>query len=220
MKAMILAAGLGTRLRPITEHTPKCLLQIAGKALIEHHLMALAQAGITEVVINVSHLAARVQAALGDGAAYGVRIQYSLEDTPLESAGGIIKALPMLGTQPFLVVSSDIFTDYPFARLSQLQPQQAHLVLVGNLAQQPQGDFCLQGDQVHLTQGRTLTYGNIGVYHPQFFAKQSGEAVVKLGRLLREKIPQGRISGEYSQYAWHNINSIADYENLVARFGG
>ena len=154
MKAMILAAGRGERMRPLTDHTPKPLLEVGGKPLIVWHIEKLVQAGITELVINHAHLGAQIEAALGDGSRYGAQIQYSRETSALETAGGIANALTMLGNQPFAVINSDIYCDYDFARLPeraallQANGDAAHLVLVDNPAHHPQGDFCLDGNRI------------------------------------------------------------------------
>ena len=148
MKAMILAAGKGERLRPLTLHTPKPLVCVGGVPLIEYHLRALAVAGFTEIVINHAWLGQQIEDHLGDGSRFGVRIQYSAEGEPLETGGGIFKALPLLGDKPFAVVNGDIWTDYSFAGLRMPLTGLAHLVLVGNPAHHPKGDFCLAGTQV------------------------------------------------------------------------
>ena len=147
MRVMILAAGVGERMRPLTDHTPKPLLQVGGKPLIEHHIARLAEAGFRELVINVSHLAQQIIDHCGDGQRWSIDIRYSREEEPLETAGGIQLALPMLGRQPFLVVNGDIWIDYDFARLRSYRPapeESAHLVMVRNPPQHPQGDFLLR----------------------------------------------------------------------------
>jgi MurNAc alpha-1-phosphate uridylyltransferase len=172
---MILAAGRGERMRPLTDHTPKPLLRVAGRPLIEHHVLRLAAAGLRELVINVSHLGAQVMDYCGDGRRWGVSIEWSLEDEALETAGGIIQALPLLGDDPFLVVNGDIWTDFPFTQLAAraLRPGEgAHLVMVGNPPQHPAGDFLVDAEGwVRERGGGTgWTYAGVAVYTPGFFA--------------------------------------------------
>ena len=187
MKAMILAAGRGERMRPLTKHTPKPLLPVGGKALIDWHLDRLVAAGITEVVINLAHLADRIVDALGDGGRHGLRIVYSHEgDEPLETGGGLLHALPLLGEAPFLLINGDVWSDLDVARLPAEPEGLAHLVLVDNPAQHPDGDFWLEAsgrvrdersgtDEVATAQSgvdqgtstaRRLTYAGIGIYRP------------------------------------------------------
>jgi MurNAc alpha-1-phosphate uridylyltransferase len=168
MKAMILAAGFGERMRPLTDHTPKPLLEVAGKPLLAYHIERLVAAGCRELVVNVAHLGEQIAEYCGDGGRWGARILVSEEPAPLETAGGIARALPLLGAEPFLVVNGDVWTDYPFDRLTRiaLAPRAAHLVLVDNPPQHPLGDFLL-GDGGRLRQrpaGLTgLTFAGIGV---------------------------------------------------------
>jgi MurNAc alpha-1-phosphate uridylyltransferase len=212
MKAMILAAGKGERLRPLTLHTPKPLVPVAGVPLIEYHLRALAAAGVTEVVINHAWLGAQIEAHLGDGARFGVSIAYSPEGEPLETGGGILRALPLLGDEPFILVNGDIFTDYPFVNLCRPLPGLAHLVLLDNPAHHPQGDFTLLADG-QLTDAQasqpSLTYSGIAVLSPRLFAGCEPGAF-KLAPLLRHAMAQGLVSGE--RYAGNWI----DVEQLVA----
>lgn len=212
MKVMILAAGIGERMRPLTGHTPKPLLTVAGTPLIEHHIKNLARAGFTELVINVSHLAQQIIDYCGDGSHWGVSIEYSREDEPLETAGGICKALPLLGEAPFLVVNGDVWVDYPFERLfarGPARPECAHLVMVGNPTQHPRGDFALddQGWVRDLAPGATgLTYAGVGVYAPAFF---SGIQPVKvpLRPLLDAAIRRGCLSGEFHDGHWEDVGT-------------
>ena len=207
MKAMILAAGKGERMRPLTAHTPKPLLLVGGKMLIEYHLAALHHNGIEEVVINLSWLGEQIEQALGNGARYGVHITYSYEGPqPLETAGGIIAALPQLGPEPFIVVNGDIWTDYPFERLPQQPPLPAHLVLVENPPQHPQGDFALVGTQVSNAAEHRLTFSGIAVYHPALFAGLA-PGVRPLAPLLRTAIAEQQVSGELYQGAWRDIGT-------------
>ena len=163
MKAMILAAGRGERMRPLTDETPKPLLRIGGQTLIERHVNALAAAGIRELVINHAHLGEQLVQALGDGAACGVDIQWSAEPAgALETGGGIFNALPLLGDAPFVVVNADIWTDFPFSELPEEPDGLAHLVLVDNPAHHPEGDFVLSSDRVSQGGGARLTFSGIG----------------------------------------------------------
>lgn len=211
MKAMILAAGFGERMRPLTDHTPKPLLKVLGRPLIEHHIRRLAAAGITELVINVSHLAQQIIDYCGDGARWGVSIVYSKENAPLETAGGIVQALPLLGETPFLVVNGDVWTDYPLAQLcaAPLQPwETARLVLVASPAQHPLGDFLLEQDRVQFRSDDTAgyTYSGLGLYSPSFFA---GAAPGKLALrpLLDEAIAAQCLGGEFYGGEWEDVGT-------------
>lgn len=221
MKAMILAAGKGERLRPLTLHTPKPLVPVAGVPLIEYHLRALAAAGIREVVINHAWLGAKIEAHLGDGARFGLSIAYSPEGEPLETGGGILHALPLLGEQPFIVVNGDIFTDYPFENLCRPLPGLAHLVLLDNPAHNQQGDFQLLADgQLQDAQAGqpSLTYSGIAVLSPQLFADCTPGAF-KLAPLLRNAMGLGLVSGERYAGRWIDVGSyerLAEAELLVA----
>lgn len=212
MKVMILAAGLGERMRPLTDHTPKPLLQVGGLPLIEHHIRRLARDGFDDLVINVSHLAEQIMAFCGDGSRWGVSIAYSPEREPLETAGGIVKALPLLGDSPFLVVNGDIWVDYPFARLRDYRPallECAHLVMVGNPPQHPRGDFSLDDDGWvrELAPGATgLTYAGVGVYAPAFFDGLAAEKLA-LRPLLDAAIRRGCLSGEYHPGKWEDVGT-------------
>lgn len=221
MKAMILAAGKGERLRPLTLHTPKPLVPVAGVPLIDYHLRALAAAGVTEVVINHAWLGAQIEAYLGDGARFGLSIAYSPEGEPLETGGGILRALPLLGEQPFVLVNGDIFTDYSFAHLCRPLPGLAYLVLLDNPAHHPQGDFTLLADGrlVDAQPGQSsLTYSGIAVLSPQLFAGCEPGAF-KLAPLLRDAMAQGLVSGERYAGNWIDVGSyerLAEAESLVA----
>lgn len=212
MKAMILAAGVGERMRPLTDHTPKPLLRVAGVPLIEHHIRRLAAAGFRELVVNVSHLGEQIVAYCGDGSAWGVAITYSREETPLETAGGILQALPLLGVAPFLVVNGDIWIDYPFERLrahSLRHDESARLVMVGNPPQHPAGDFLLDdaGWIRMLAPGDVgCTYAGLGIYTPAFF---SGIPPGKrpLRPLLDAAIARGGLGGEMHLGQWHDVGT-------------
>ena len=207
MKAMLLAAGRGERMRPLTDHTPKPLLRVAGHTLIEHHIEALARAGIRELVVNHAHLGVQLLTALGDGSDYGVHIDYSAEPPgALETGGGIFNALPLLGEAPFLVVNADIWTDFDFAALPRQPESLAHLVLVDNPAHHPQGDFGLENGRVRDDGPARLTFSGIGVYRPALFAgSQTGP--FPLAPLLRRAMAAGQVSGERYAGAWFDIGT-------------
>jgi MurNAc alpha-1-phosphate uridylyltransferase len=215
MKAMILAAGRGVRMRPLTDRTPKPLLAVGGKPLIAWHLQRLARAGLTEVVINHAHLGHKVEAALGDGSRFGLSIRYSAEPEALETAGGIARALPLLGTEPFVVINADIYSDYDFAVMRQLPlgDALAHLVLVDNPAQHPRGDFALDSGRVRDGGEHLLTFSGIGMYAPRLFGGIAPGAKVPLAPLLREAMSQDRVSGEHFGGCWHDIGTA---ERLLA----
>ena len=207
MKGMILAAGRGERMRPLTDHTPKPLLEVGGKPLIVWHIERLADAGIMELVINHAHLGKNIEDALGDGSQWGVNIQYSPEQTALETAGGIVNALPLLGEHPFIVVNGDVFTDIDYAGLNLAGEKLAHLVMVDNPPQHPNGDFCLRDGLVHEATGNKLTFSGIGIYHPDLFQDiRRGEAA-KLAPLLRTAMQQQRVSGQHHTGMWHDIGT-------------
>lgn len=199
-------------MRPLTDHTPKPLLRVGGVPLIEHHIRRLAAGGFRELVINVSHLGEQIMAYCGDGGRWGVAIAYSPEEAPLETAGGIHRALPLLGERPFLVVNGDIWIDYPFARLAgvRLGPDTgAHLVMVGNPPQHPLGDFFLdpEGRVREREEAATgVTYAGVGVYDAGFFAgMQPGK--LRLRPLLDAAIRAGRLSGEFFSGDWEDVGT-------------
>ncbi|NND67010.1 MAG: nucleotidyltransferase family protein [Halioglobus sp.] len=212
MRAMIFAAGVGERMRPLTDHTPKPLLQAGGKALIAYHLSALAAAGICEVVINVSHLGEQIEAFCGDGSAWGLQIAYSRERSPLETAGGIHAALPLLGDAPFLVVNGDVWSDYPLGDLAARglgRGEIAHIVMVGNPPQHPGGDFFL--DEAGWLRRRTAgqvgcTYAGIGVYAPAMFADLA-PGKLPLRPLMDAAIDAGTLGGEFYGGRWRDIGT-------------
>lgn len=213
MKVMLLAAGKGTRMLPLTLHTPKPLLRVGGHSLIEHQLLKLRAAGFTDVVINHAWLGAQLEAALGDGSQLQLSIRWSPEEEPLETAGGIIQALPLLGAEPFAVVNADVWTDYPFARLREaLAPTQlAHLVLVPNPPQHPQGDFVLDADgRLQLRNDKdaaaAFTFSGIAVYHPALFAGVT-QRKYPLLPLLQAAIRAGRASAELYEGEWQDIGT-------------
>lgn len=209
MKAFILAAGRGERMRPLTDHTPKPLLVAGGKPLIVWHLERLAAAGFRAIVINHAHLGAQIEQALGDGSRWGLRIQYSPEPPgALETAGGIATALPLLGDQPFLVVNGDIYCDWDFKRARTLSEKTAHLVMVANPAHHAGGDFSLDGERVVYAHGeQTLTYAGISVFSPSFFANIQAGTVMKLRPLLDAAIAAGTLTGERFTGRWVDVGT-------------
>ena len=223
MKAMILAAGKGERLRPLTLHTPKPLVRAAGVPLIEYHVRALAAAGFTELVINHAWLGQQIEDYLGDGSRFGVRIAYSAEGEPLETGGGIFQALPLLGDQPFALINGDVFTDYSFAELRKPLAGLAHLVLVANPGHHVGGYFHLQGDQVSDAQANqvSLTYSGIAVLSPALFA-DCRPGAFKLAPLLRAAMAAGQVSGEQFSGCWVDVGTherLADVERLLEARG-
>lgn len=206
-RAMILAAGRGERMRPLTDRIPKPLLPAGGKPLIVHHLEALAAAGFRDVVINHAHLGGMIEEALGSGRRWGLRIHYSPEPAgALETGGGIFHALPLLGSAPFLVVNGDIWCDYDFSRCMLAETELAHLVLVDNPAHHPQGDFALRGGRVVDGEGRRLTFSGIGVYRRQLFDAVDRTAF-PLAPLLRRAVAAGRVSGEHFSGGWVDVGT-------------
>lgn len=213
MKAMILAAGRGERLRPITDSIPKPLVKVRGKSLIQHHVEALVSAGFTELVINHAWFGEKIEAALGDGSRFGASIQYSAEGTALETGGGIHKALPLLGDDPFLVVNGDVFTDYPFAQLTNQPSKLVHLVLVSNPPQHPKGDFALQGEML-CSQGADMhTFSGIGVYSPSFF-KDCKPGKFSIAPMLYGAIEQEQVTGELYQGMWEDVGTVERLNKL------
>ena len=216
---MILAAGRGERMRPLTLARPKPLLEAGGAPLIVHHLRALAAAGFEDVVVNLSWLGLQVREALGDGSRYGLRIHYSDEGPePLETGGGIFRALPLLGEGPFLVLNGDVWTDLDCARLrGRLAPGDlAHLVLVPNPAHNPAGDFVLERGRIVEREGERLTFSGAGVYRAALF-DGCPDGVFKLAPLLRAAARAGRVSGELHEGAWLDIGTPERLAELDAR---
>jgi MurNAc alpha-1-phosphate uridylyltransferase len=219
VRALILAAGRGERLRPLTDAIPKPLLTAGGKRLIEWQIDALVAAGVRELVINTAHLPQQIEDALGNGARFGARIAYSREgeraEEALETLGGIVRALPRLGTQPFIVASGDVITDYPYARLveraSELETGaiDAHLVLIDNPPFHPRGDMALADGLIAPDGAPRLTYANIGLFAPRLFAGLSGRRA-KLFPWLYGAARAGRVSGECAQMRWFNIGTEAE----------
>lgn len=220
MKAMLLAAGRGERMRPLTDTRPKPLIEVAGRPLIAWHLAGLARAGVREVVINLSWLGEQLRAALGDGGDFGVHISWSDEGAaPLETGGGICHALPLLGTAPFLVVNADVFTDIDFAPLRLEPGAHAHLVLVPNPAHHPRGDFGLAGDRVVAgEEGQRFTYSGVAVYSPELFAGCTASRF-KLLPLLNRAIASGRARGQLYRGEWSDVGTperLAQLEERLA----
>lgn len=209
MRGMILAAGRGTRMQSLTINTPKPLLRLHGRYLIEYSINALHAAGIHEIVINVSYHAEQIKQAIGQGERYGVTIHYSDEAEPLETGGGILQALPQLGSEPFVVLSSDVISDYSLQTLPKKLNKLAHLVLVDNPIYHPTGDFGLQDQQVVCDGADKLTFANIGIYHPALFNDyQPGK--FRLGDVLKKAAKDQQVTGEYFQGLWHNLGQADD----------
>lgn len=208
-KVMILAAGRGERMRPLTDHTPKPLLEVGGIPLIVWHIEKLTHRGFREIIINIAHLGHQIPKALGDGSEWGVKIHYSdeQEEGALESAGGIIKALPLLGNEPFLVINGDIWCDYDFEFDKQLlEGVLAHLILVHNPDHNLKGDFALEEGRLFSSGGTLYTFSGIGYYSPDLFA---GLAYGKhpLAPLLRRAMSEGRVTGELYEGEWMDIGT-------------
>ncbi len=203
---MILAAGRGERMRPLTDTCPKPLLPVGNKRLIEYHIDALAAAGVESIVINVAYLGEQIQHYLGDGSRYGVKILYSPEAEALETGGGIFKALPLLGVGPFILVNGDVWTDYDFTTLPKQISGLAHLVMVTNPEHNPVGDFSLTDNRLSPTGDNKLTYSGIGVYHPNLFAGcEPGR--FPLAPLLKKAMAKKQISGEYYRGKWIDVGT-------------
>lgn len=212
MKAMILAAGLGNRMRPLTLYTPKPLLEVGGKPLIVWHIEKLKKIGVTEIVINSAWLADKLISSLGDGSQFGVDIRWTREDEGLETAGGIINALPLLGTDPFILVNGDVWTtmDFEVLRHIKLNDDLAHLVLVDNPKQHPEGDFTLfDGRAFTFDQdvtGENLTFSGVSVIHPKLFdGLEPGKR--PLAPLLKQAMHNQKISGEKLKGAWVDVGT-------------
>jgi N-acetyl-alpha-D-muramate 1-phosphate uridylyltransferase len=222
MRAMILAAGRGERMRPLTDTVPKPLLKAGGKPLIQHHVEALAAAGVREIIVNLAWKGAMIRDTLGDGAAFGIRILYSDEgETALETGGGVFKALPMLGVEPFLVVSADIWTDYDFGRCAQRLGARdvAYFVLAPNPDFHARGDFGLVEDRVNDGDGPRYTYANIGVFRPEFFGA-CAPGKFPLAPLMYEWIRKGRVGGELYEGRWRNIGTPEQLAQLDRELTG
>ncbi len=213
---MILAAGRGSRMRPLTDEIPKPLLPIANKPFIVHQLLKLADAGLKDIVINVSYRAKQIIDALGNGHLYGVNLEYSFEPAALETGGGICQALPFLGSDPFLVISADIWTAYPLEKLSQhkLGTAQAHLILVDNPDFHPRGDFHLLPNKLlDLNGSPKFTFANLGIYHPELF-KDCKPQAFPLSEIFNKRINEKKITGEHYQGSWFNVGTLNELTRL------
>lgn len=215
MRAMILAAGRGSRMRPLTDHTHKGLLKVGGVPLLERHVLKLAAIGIKDIVINVSYLAEQIQHFLGTGQQYGVNIYYSIEEQPLEVGGGIINALPLLGNEPFIAINCDVWTDYPLQNLASKLALDGHIVLVKNPQHNANGDFCLHDEKILLIDSTQppnhhFTYAGIAVYHPELFQGfPNNHTVQPMLPILVKAIENQRLSGEYYDGLWSDIGTPA-----------
>jgi MurNAc alpha-1-phosphate uridylyltransferase len=209
MRAMILAAGRGERMRPLTDHTPKPLLCVGGKPLIVWHLERLAQAGFSDVVINHAYLGSQIESALGNGSHWGLNIAYGAEPVALETAGGIANALHLLGDSDFLVVNADTYTDVDFAAIKHsLQPPNlAHLLMVNNPAQHPAGDFFYADGQLLASGALKLTFSGVGIYQPSLFAHIERGQAAKLAPILRAAIAQQLVTASHYQGQWQDIGT-------------
>lgn len=227
MKAMILAAGFGERLRPLTETTPKPLLEIHGKPIIQYHIERLARAGIRELVINTSWLGEQIEAFVGDGSRFGVQVAWSREAQPLETGGGIRRALPLLGCEPFVVINGDVWSTYTYSRLADFRLEEsvdAHLILVDNPEHHPDGDFELDVDErVRHPVGSddappaTLTFSGISVMRPELFALYpAASESFPLRDVLRSSIEAGCVSGERFTGVWWDVGTVERLETLNA----
>ncbi len=220
MKAIILAAGRGERMRPLTDNTPKPLLKVAGKCLIDYHIEALVKAGITDIVINLAYLGEQIKNHVGDGENYQANIEYSQEfGDGLETAGGILNALPILGAQPFLVVNADIYCQYPLEKLINQPFELAHLILVPNPEHHPEGDFHLQANQLltRFAQPK-YTYSGLGMYHPKLFINLP-VGRIPLAPVLEFGMCKDSISGELYKGDWFDIGTperLAQLEQHLA----
>ncbi len=224
MRAMILAAGRGERMRPLTDAKPKVMLEVGGRPLIEWHVEKLARAGVRSVVINHAWLGQQIEQHLGDGTRFGVNIQYSAEQHALESAGGIANALPLIGAQPFLVVNGDVFIDLELstllAHLDRLDAKErlAHLILVDNPEHNPQGDFVLAGNTVQPSGAPRMTFSGLGLYHPALFADVSRGEPARLAPLLRAAMARGMVTGERYDGLWIDVGTpqrLAQLNRLI-----
>lgn len=220
MKCMLLAAGLGKRLRPITDKIPKPLVEVAGRPLIEYHLEHLKLAGFKEVVINLSYLGEMIQEYLGDGSRFNLEIEYSQEGPqPLETAGGIINALPLLGREPFLVMNADTWCDHSLSFANLSNDKLAHLVLVDNPNHNPEGDFAYEFGKVYNTGNNPLTFSGIGIYNPKVFEDFATKELA-LAPILRNLIDNELVSVEYFTGNWFDIGNqqrLAEAESFISK---
>lgn len=214
MRAMILAAGRGERLAPLTDSIPKPLIEVAGKTLIEYHLENLAQAGFREIVINLAHLGELIRDTVGDGSKWKLSIHYSQEpEGALDTGGGIQQALPLLGEAPFAVINSDIYSNYPMARLRAIKCNHVHLILVNNPAHNPNGDFALQAGRINPGGEPKFTFSGISVYNPRFF-KDVSAGRFSVVPMLMDAALNKKVTGEIHRGEWHDIGTIERLEAL------
>ena len=217
MKAMILAAGRGERMRPLTDATPKPLLLAGSRRLIEYHLENLAKAGFKDVIINVAWLGQQIIDTIGNGEKYKLNIHYSNEgDQALETGGGIYNALPLLGNEPFLVINGDVWTDYPFEKLRSYKlKDKAHLVLINNPEHNPKGDFSINGDRLLSDVSEKFTFSGIGIYSKEFFTTTSSKGKYPLAPMIRSYIDSNEISGEVYPGKWIDIGTPQRLKSLT-----
>lgn len=220
---MILAAGRGERMRPLTDHTPKPLLQVGGRSLIVRHLEKLAAAGFRRVTINHAHLGSKIEAAVGDGSRWGLQVRYSPESTALETAGGIRQALALIDAPAFAVVNADVFSDYDYVGLARTLPRLlegnllAHLVLVDNPPHNPRGDFSLEAGLAHDSGERRLTFSGMGAYYADLFSTVLPGQKHALAPLLRERMAAGRVAAEHFRGRWTDVGTPARLAELDAQ---
>jgi len=219
MKAMILAAGRGERMRPLTDAIPKPLLPVTDKNLIEHQIMRLVAAGFHDIVINHSYLGEQIEAKLGNGQIYGAHLAYSREmEQRLETGGGIRTALPLLGEHPFIVINGDVWCDYPLAHLRRELNGLAHLIMVNNPSHHPAGDFHLQGERLDFEQQPRLTFSGIGIYHPDLFKQYPAHQPFPLAPLLKNAMRVGQVTGELYDGYWLDVGTperLVELQNRV-----
>jgi len=219
MRAMILAAGRGERMMPLTKDTPKPLIEVKNIALIEYSINELKKACITEIVINISYLGGQIKSHLGDGTKFGVKLSYSDESAnALETAGGIIKALPMLGNKPFVVINCDVLCDYDISQLKLPIGSFAHLVLINNPMHNPTGDFSLTNDQIVEVDNQSYTFSGVGIYHPDFFKNHiHSQGKLPLHSLLKEALAANQLTGELYQGYWQDVGTPERLEQANTR---
>ncbi len=217
MRAMILAAGHGERMRPLTDHIPKPLLKVGNKPLIQHQIEALRRAEVSDIIINIARLGEQIEQYLGDGRQFGVTLTYSNEgQTPLETAGGIIKVLDFFQGQAFIVANSDIYTDFDYTKLAIAPDEDAHLVLVPNPKHHPDGDFVLQDGRITTEGEPRFTFSGIGVYNPGLF-KDMAQGHQKLAPLLISAASRGRVSGQLFKGYWNDVGTPQRLEQVNAQ---
>lgn len=221
MKAMILAAGRGERLRPLTDRTPKPLIEVGDQPLIAHHLNKLARAGVGEVVINLAWLGQQIRDAVGDGRRFGLQVRYSAEpEGALETAGGMIQALPLLGDQPFIMISADVFCDFPLEQLSTIDLNHlGHLVMVSNPSHHPDGDFALDGSGKLVRDHPALTFSGIALLHPRIFSGWP-PGRLPLRPVLEKALEAGLITGQHHAGLWSDVGTLDRLADIRAKIAG